>query len=202
MGRKNSFGNFSSMNNYIITKDTCGEWETIYEIARNDQDHPLWENYQNINLADYDAMIINVRDGIPAAFHGVYNNGRWPDNVARICNRAYINPYFRDQGKGLEITADNIKYVLSLYKLWKKDVLFITRGVQYDNPAISYRKFEKFAKFVSETTGYNLEFDNRLYKCCPSESKDCYQFALWYDPKGIRKSLDIKSIEIPQWEIL
>jgi hypothetical protein len=190
------------MNNYIITNNTCGEWETIYEIARNDRSHSLWPNYQHIDLAEYQAMIINVRNGIPAAFHGVYNNGRWPKNVARICNRAYINPHFRDLGQGPSITVENIKYTLKLYDFWDRDVLFITRGVQYDNPVISYRKFEKFAKFVIESTGFDLKFDGRLYKCCPNETKDCYQFALWYDPKGIRHTLDIKSIEIPQWEIL
>ena len=187
------------MNNYIITNNVCKEWEAIYEIARNDRSHALWQNYQDIDLADYQAMIINVRDRIPAAFHGVYNGGRWPKNAARICNRAYINPYFRDLGQGLEITADNIKYVLNLYDFWGRDVLFITRGVQYDNPKVSYRKFEKFAEFVTKSTGYVFNFDDRLYKCCPNETKDCYQFALWYDPKGIRKTLDIKSITQEQW---
>jgi len=190
------------MNNYIITNNSCKEWETIYEIARNDHSHPLWENYQDIDITEYQAMIINIRNGIPAAFHGVYNGGRWPVNTARICNRAYINPYFRDLGQGLEITAENIKYALSLFGYWRKDVLFITRGVQYDNPEVSHRKFEKFAEFVIERTGFKLDYDDKLYKCCENETKDCYQFALWYDPKGIRKSLDIKSIEISQWKNL
>lgn len=190
------------MNNYIITKTSCKEWETIYKIAQEDQSHSLWSNYQSIDITDYQAMIINVRDGIPAAFHGVYNGGRWPNNVARICNRAYINPYFRNQGQGLKITAENIKYVLSLYQYWRRDVLFISRGVQYNDPEISYRKFEKFAKFVTDSTGFKLNYDNRLYKCCDNETRDCYQFALWYDPKGIRKTLDIKSIDISEWKNL
>jgi hypothetical protein len=97
------------MNTWIVTNKTCGEWEKIYDIARNDQTHQLWENYQNIDITEYEAMIINTRDDVPAAFHGVYNNGRWPSNVSRICNRAYINPHFRLKGQGLAITADNIK---------------------------------------------------------------------------------------------
>jgi len=190
------------MNNWIITNQPCGEWENIYSIARNDRDHPLWENYQNIDITEYEAMIINTRDDVPAAFHGVYNNGRWPDNVSRICNRAYINPYFRLRGQGLEITADNIKYVLGLYPLWKKDVLFISRGVQYDNPKVSWKKFQKFAEFVIARTGFDLVYDNKLYQCCGSECKECYQFALWYDPKNIRHTLDIKSITQQEWKNL
>lgn len=190
------------MNTWIVTNRPCGEWEKIYDIAKNDKDHLLWENYQQINIEEYQAMIINVRNDIPAAFHGVYNNGRWPDNVARICNRAYINPYFRRLGQGLKITSENIRYALSLYPLWNKDVLFISRGVQYDNPKVSWKKFQKFCEYVIKTTGYDLVYDDKLYQCCGSESKDCYQFALWYDPKNIRQTLDIKSITQEQWKNL
>ena len=190
------------MNTWIVTNNPCGEWEKIYDIARNDKSHPLWENYQNIDLKEYEAMIINVRDDIPAAFHGVYNNGRWPHNVARICNRAYINPYFRDLGQGLKITSENIRYVVNLYQFWEKDVLFISRGVQYSNPEVSWKKFQKFAKYVTETTGHNFVYDDRLYQCCDAECKECYQFALWYDPKNIRHTLDIKSITQEQWKNL
>lgn len=190
------------MNTWIITDKSCGQWEELYEIARNDQTHPLWSNYQEFDLSEYQAMIIYIRDNIPAAFHGVYNNGRWPNNVARICNRAYINPYFRDLGQGLEITSTNIKYVIDLYDLWKRDVLFISRGVQYDNVEVSYSKFVKFAKFVSESTGHTFTYDDKLYQCVPAEGKECYQFALWYDPKGIRNTLNIKSISQEQWKNL
>ena len=94
-----------------INKDDV-DWIELYKIAQDDKTHWLWENYQNINLDDYEHMIVNIRDGIPAAFHGIYNNGRWSSRISRFCNRAYINPYFRKKGKGLEITSKNIKYVL------------------------------------------------------------------------------------------
>jgi hypothetical protein len=184
---------------YQTLHDSTAEWEEIYAIAQADKSHGLWENYQKINLADYEAMIVNIRDGQPAAFHGVYNNGRWPSNVSRICNRAYITPYFRNLGQGLEITSKNIKYALDNYEQWGKDVLFISRGVQYDNPEVSYKKFVKFCKFLEKTTGYTLEYDDWLYQCCPSKCKDCFQFCVWYDPKGLRKTLEIPKINKDHW---
>jgi hypothetical protein len=187
---------------YQIIRSSTPVWEEIYSIAQQDKQHELWENYQTINLAEYEYMIVNVRDGIPAAFHGVFNKGRWPDNVSRICNRAYINPYFRKLGKGLEITSKNIKFVLDNYDVWDKDVLFISRGVQYDNASVSWRKFDKFCKFVMKYTGYTLVYDNRLYQCCPSSCKDCYQFCVWFDPKNLKNALEIPNISIEDWNKL
>lgn len=178
------------------------DWQIIKEIAKNDKSHSLWQNYQNFDLASYEHMIVNVREGIPAAFHGVYNNGRWPENVSRFCNRAYINPYFRQLGHGLEITWRNIKYTIDNYDLWSKDVLFISRGVQYDNPEVSWQKFNKFCIFLVEKTGYDLKWDDFLYQCCGNKSKDCYQFCVWYDPKDIKNALNIPKISQKDWKLL
>lgn len=189
------------MDEYKIINSSIPEWDNIYNIAKQDREHDLWENYQTIKLDEYEAMIVNIRDGVPAAFHGVFNRGRWPSNFSRICNRAYINPHFRNLGQGLDITSQNIKFSLDNYDRWGKDVLFITRGVQYNNVNVSWRKFEKFVAFLKKTTGYtNLTYDDRLYKCCNSGCKDCYQFAVWYNPKNI--DIDIKSVTQYTWKAL
>lgn len=190
------------MDRYCLVEKDSAEWQTIYKIAQYDNTHNLWKNYQSIDVETYEHMIVNIRDGIPAAFHGIYNNGRWPDNVSRFCNRAYINPYFRDLGQGLEITCKNIKYVLDNYNQWNKDVLFISRGVQYDNAQVSWRKFQKFCNFLIDKTGYNLIYDDRLYQCCPSACKDCYQFCVWFDPKNLKNALNIHNISIEDWALL
>jgi hypothetical protein len=192
----------SLIDKFIIVNPIDPSWKQIYKVAQEDREHELWENYQNIDLRTYEHMIVNVRDAVPAAFHGIYNHGRWPENVSRFCNRAYINPYFRNLGQGLEITGKNIKFVLDNYNMWGKDVLFISRGVQYDNPHISWKKFEKFCRFIEKSTGYKLSYDNQLYQCCPKECKDCYQFCVWFDPKNIRTTLDIKNISIEDWRCL
>jgi hypothetical protein len=177
-------------------------WEEIYKIAREDRSHLLWENYQNIDITQYETMVVTTCEDRPASFQGIYNRGRWPENVSRFCNRAYINPYFRNQGHGLEITWRNINYTLDNYNKWNKDVLFISRGVQYDNVEVSWLKFKKFCQFLIEKTGYNLQFDDKLYQCCPKLCKDCYQFCVWYDPKDLRKSLEIASVSKEQWTLL
>ena len=190
------------MDEYKVIHSSTPEWEEIYSIAQNDKTHWLWENYQTIDLNTYEHMVVNIRDGQPAAFHGIYNNGRWPENVSRFCNRAYINPYFRDLGQGLEITHKNIKFVLDNYSTWGKEVLFISRGVQYNNVEVSWKKFQKFCNFLIKNTGYDLVYDDRLYQCCPAACKDCYQFCVWYDPKNIKPSLNIHSLSKDEWKNL
>lgn len=190
------------MDMYKTVESSDSDWQHICQIAQQDKDHVLWENYQNIDLGTYEHMIVNVRNGEPAAFHGIYNNGRWPDNVSRFCNRAYISPHFRKLGQGLEITHKNIKYVLDNYSKWNKDILFISRGVQYNNVRISWKKFDKFCKFLVKSTGYDLVWDDQLYQCCASNCKECYQFCVWYDPLSTRKTLGIPSISQKQWELL
>jgi hypothetical protein len=186
------------MDTYQVINNATEEWSTLYAIAQNDRSHHLYKNYEKINLSEYEHMIVNIRDNIPAAFHGIFNNGRWPKNFSRICNRAYINPHFRNLGHGLQITSNNIKFVLDNYTKWGKEVLFITRGVQYNDAYVSWKKFEKFVNFLRKTTGYtDLTYDDRLYKCCNSECKDCYQFAVWYNPYGVSNS--IPNISINQW---
>ena len=186
---------------YNLT-NTTPEWEEIYKISQNDSTHPLWENYQTIDLNSYEYMILTMLENRPASFQGIYNNGRWPNNVSRFCNRAYINPYFRNLGQGLEITWRNIKYTIDNYNLWEKDVLFISRGVQYDNVEVSWRKFQKFCEFLIKNTGYNLVYDDRLYQCCPAACKDCYQFCVWYDPMQMKDQLNIPNISKHKWQQL
>jgi len=190
------------MDQYFLANNDTVEWKKLYAIAQADKDHMLWENYQDINLDTYEHMIVTVRNGEPASFQGIYNNGRWPSNVSRFCNRAYINPYFRNLGQGLEITHNNVKYTLDNYARWGKDVLFISRGVQYDNAEISWRKFQKFCKFLIKNTGYDLTYDDRLYQCCANNCKDCYQFCVWYDPMGTTEYLNIPSISKDEWQQL
>ena len=192
----------TTIHDYKVIQSSTPEWEEIYAVAQQDTEHLLWENYQTIKLEEYDYMILYMNNNTPAGFHGIYNNGRWPENISRICNRAYLAPYYRKLGEGPEITSNNIKFVLDNYNQWDKDVLFISRGVQYDNVGITWRKFEKFCKFLEKTVGHKLVYDNYLYQCCSTECKDCYQFCVWYDPKGLKNSLDINRITQEEWKLL
>lgn len=190
------------MDQYLLVTTNTTEWQQIYNIAQADKDHMLWKNYQRIDLDSYEHMIVTVRNGVPASFQGIYNNGRWPSNISRFCNRAYINPHFRNIGQGLEITHNNVKYTLDNYTRWAKDVLFISRGVQYDNVTTSWKKFQKFCKFLIKNTGYNLTYDDRLYQCCSDKCKDCYQFCVWYDPMDTKEYLRIPSVSKDEWQQL
>jgi len=187
------------MKEYKIITSPTPEWEHIYKIAQEDRSHELWKNYQNINLDEYIAMIICVIDGVPSAFHGVYNNGRWPDNVARIGNRAYISPKIREKGGGFVIAAENIKFALDNYFRWGKDILFLSKPMQYNDVDTSWKKFKMYSKYFQKSTGFKLECDDRIYQCCGAECKDCYQFCTWYNPNKLKFRLNIKSYNKEYW---
>lgn len=188
---------------YLIINGNSSEnlhWETISNRAKNDKDHNLANNYSNIKLEQYEHMIIHMLETKPVAFHGIFNNGRWPSNVSRVCNRMYVDRDHRDiMGT---IPGDAARYDFTNYEQWGKDVLFISRGVQYDNPELSFKKFKKFVLWLRKVTGVNLEYDDRLYQCCNNMTKDCYQFCVWYDPKHIRHTLDIASMSMEDWSML
>ena len=185
----------------ILVNDSSPEWQYLYDIAKNDKDHELAGNYQNIKCVDYDQMIMILKDDKPIVFLGNYNNGRWPNNVSRMCTRTYTHPDYR-KNTNSEVISTFLKATLDRYDEWGKDILFISRGIQYDNVEVSWKKFQQFGKYIPRIAGYTMTFDDKLYKCCPSDTKDCYQFCLWYDPKNIRHTLDIPYITMDEWKQL
>jgi hypothetical protein len=188
---------------YLLLDGSSGSteaWETIYKTAREDVDNPLHSNYTNINLQDYERMIIHMDGTTPAAFHGIYNNGRWQSNVSRVCNRMYTARPYRDVMS--TIAGDSARYDFANYELWGKDVLFISRGIQYDNVEISFKKFHKFVAWLERVTDVKLAYDEYLYSCCSANCRDCYQFCVWYDPKNMRDTLDIPRITWDEFNLL
>jgi len=185
---------------FISVTTDSPEWVEIYQRAREDKTHLLWENYQSINLNDYEQMLVQIRDNKPISFHGIYNNGRWPSNISRVCNRLYTVPEYRDLN--CSTTGDSIKFDCDNYSKWNKDVLMISRGIQYNDIETSYKKFALSVRWARKYTGYDWVHDDRLYQCCNSHCKDCFQFVLWYDPKNIRHTLAIPSITQTEWLLL
>ena len=51
-----------NLDTYEIITNSTNNWKKIYKIAQDDKTHWLWENYQNINLDEYESMIVNIRN--------------------------------------------------------------------------------------------------------------------------------------------
>lgn len=175
------------------------KWQEIYKIAQQDHGHRLWQNYQNIDLSDYEHMILLLENDVPIGFAGIYNDGRWPLNISRMFSRTYLKSNKRKYPHGPIMAAYSIKFILDNFDRWGKDAMFTSRGVQYNDPIISWESANKLGKFFSKRTGYDLITDPVLYQCCPKETRSCYQYCIWYDPQQIRKKLDIPNITKMQW---
>jgi hypothetical protein len=118
MGTPHSFSNERDSVTYrsILVTDNSPEWQYLYDIAKNDKDHDLAGNYQNISCSDYDQMIMILKDDKPIVFLGNYNNGRWPSNISRMCTRTYTHPDYR-QNTNKEVIGTFLKATLDRYDI-------------------------------------------------------------------------------------
>lgn len=84
--------------------DSNSEFEQIRRACMADPKNYLAENYSvdRLVVADHDTFVV-LRDkstGQCIGFGGVYNNGRYPDQIGRFLNRTYIFPEFRTAHNG------------------------------------------------------------------------------------------------------
>lgn len=188
------------MDRFISVTEENLYWQEIYDIAKNDKLHNLHKNYTDIDLNEYEHMIVHLHNEKPISFHGIYNNNRWPNNISRVCNRLYTLPEYRDNlctttGMAIKFDCDN-------YDKWNKDILIISRGCQYNDIDTTYKKFSLSVRWANKYTGYNWVHDDKLYKCCGNNTPDCFQFILWYDPKNLRQTIDIPYLTIEEYKKL
>lgn len=189
------------METFTIVQNNDSLWQKIYSIAQADHDQKLWRNYQKIDVNDYVAMIVYSIDNKPVGFSGIYNNPEiWPPNVARFGNRTYIIPEYRSEG-GTSILYKNFKYILDNYEQWGIDVLFFSVEL-YKDPDREYKKFELYNKYYFKKTGFELQYNDRIYQCCNYKNKKCYHFCSWYDPQNTNAHKAIQSYSKDAWILL
>lgn len=122
------------------------------------------------------------QDNEVVAFCGVFNNGRYPDEVQRILNRTYINPKFRNytlSGPGpiWSCTQHIVPYQLQQYDI--KTAFVSVEG----------RKGKSFLqRWIQRAPSRDSEWklSKRLYQVSDARNKGCYQYIaysgdLWTD---------------------
>ncbi|MCB0367024.1 MAG: hypothetical protein H6624_17615 [Bdellovibrionaceae bacterium] len=162
-----------------VLPDSNSEFEQIRRACMADPKNYLAENYSvdRLVVADHDTFVV-LRDkstGQCIGFGGVYNNGRYPDQIGRFLNRTYIFPEFR--------TAHNGRYRSS----WIFSALLPTLselnpkkrklGIfsQNERPSSVLRKTKLFKK--SPPLGWTMVDD--LIRVCDGPIKSCFQMVLY-----------------------
>lgn len=174
-------------------------------------------NYENITVKDYDAfhMLVNSTDpmGRAVGFAGMYNNGYYPANTARVLQRAYYSPEVRH--KSLATHGGNhikkallAKYILPEQLRIARDG-FCREGVFFSVEFPMRRKsFETIVGWMNEhhTTEYGTwEVHPKLVNTCFGylydakyhhvDHKNCWQNV------AIMKFKDDFELRLPTMEI-
>ncbi len=79
---------------------SCDEFEQVRDICLQENNW-LRDNYtrENLKVEDHTGFCVCFRKDTnePMVMGGVFNDGRWPLNVGRMLNRAYVFPKFRSR---------------------------------------------------------------------------------------------------------
>ena len=139
------------------------------------------DNYVNMGIAAYDAfhLLINeseksVLDDLPVAFAGMYNSGCYPQNTARVLQRAYYSPKVRHKSLATHGGNHIKKALLARYILPKQLELakdtFHREGVFFSVEFPMRRKsFETIVGWMNEhhTSQYGTwEIHPKLVNTC------------------------------------
>lgn len=85
---------------HVIYQADDPEFERVRQLCLA-EDNWLRDNYtkDNLRLEQHKAYCVAYRQGTdePMVMGGVFNDGRWPGNVGRMLNRAYVFPRFRSR---------------------------------------------------------------------------------------------------------
>ena len=83
---------------HVIYHESCDEFERVRDMCLQ-EDNWLRSNYtkENLVLEDHSGYVVVYQNNTnkPIIMAGVYNNNRFPSNVARLANRLYLFPEFR-----------------------------------------------------------------------------------------------------------
>lgn len=102
-----------------VTNENNQYIDELMYIASQDTSHPLYKNYQNVDIKRFVFCNIIVHNNIPVMFWGTEIPNWCPPNVGRAFVRTYKNPAYRERNTWLE-QGRWMRQVLNYdeYSLW------------------------------------------------------------------------------------
>lgn len=146
--------------------------EILLRYLPNITEDKLAENYQLSNLMlnkhlSFDCIF--TQDDEIVAFCGIFNGGRYPENVHRILNRTYVSPIYRNNALngGYFCTQHILPYQLQQYNL---DTVFVSvegrKGYPYLQQWVKHAPARDSIWRVSD----------KLYQVSDARNQGCYQY--------------------------
>ena len=149
------------------------------------EDNWLRHNYTQENLiieqhTGY-GVVYQTSTGKPMVMGGVFNDGRYPANVAKMINRLYTFPEFRmkhtDMTDGFRVTCSLID---ALEKVNSYDVYLIT---MQNRPRGSKRWWSTWLKHMDIASDHKWIVGTGYLQTCNAQVQKCWQNYVYYETK-------------------
>lgn len=159
-----------------IYHETCPEFEEVRELCLQ-EDNWLRYNYIKENLVVEQhtgyGVVYQTSTGKPMVMGGVFNDGRYPKNVAKQINRLYTFPDFRmkhtDMTDGFRVTCSLID---ALEKVNDYEVYLIT--MQNRNRG-GKRWWDTWRHHMDIASNGKWKYQEGYIQTCPWNVQKCWQ---------------------------
>ena len=187
-----------------IYYESCPEFEEARELCLQ-EDNWLRHNYIKENLVVEQhtgyGVVYQTSTGKPMVMGGVFNDGRYPKNVAKQINRLYTFPEFRmkhtDMTDGFRVTCSLID---ALEKANDYDVYLIT--MQNRNRG-GKRWWDTWVRHMDIASDGKWTLGEGYIQTCPWMVQKCWQNYVYYETrKGSYEEWSPKIIFEEEWQSL
>lgn len=158
---------------------SCDEFEKVREKCLQENNW-LQKNYtaENLKIEDHAGfcVVYNAETHEPIVMGGVFNDGRWPKNIARMLNRAYVFPEMRRKSirqliAGYEMLHDHM--IFPLMEINNYDCYFIT---MQNRDKKDTKEWWRIWKYTFNTASSNYWTEGPGYvQTCPHMVQKCWQ---------------------------
>jgi hypothetical protein len=187
-----------------IYYESCPEFEEARELCLQ-EDNWLRYNYTKENLVVEQhtgyGVVYQSGTGKPMVMGGVFNDSRYPKNVAKQINRLYTFPEFRmkhtDMTDGFRVTCSLID---ALEKVNDYDVYLIT--MQNRNRG-GKRWWDTWVRHMDKASMGKWTLGKGYIQTCPWMVQKCWQNYVYYETrKGSYEEWNPKIIFEEEWQSL
>lgn len=176
-----------AMAEHRIYWDSCPEFEEVRKECISDKDNWLRNNYTKDNLVIEDhrgyAVSYHKQTGEPMAMAGVLASGLWSQHTARMLNRLYVFPKFRNNRPNLSSFTPgwlhiNEHLIKPLSSQNKYKLYLIT---MQDRGKPNHNFFKAMVRSFQLSIPDWIEEEDMLIKSCYKNVKQCYQYYMYHE---------------------
>lgn len=169
----------------VVFNQSTEEWQRVRSLCL-EENNWLRENYlpKNCIVEDHDIFSITYvkKTNDPICFGGIYNNGRYHENVARAFNRFYLFPQYR--------TSDLVDRMRAMHDLILPSMLTATptqRKLLFISMQMRERKYKGEQRWWQEWKKIWLSFNggwktvDGLVQVVNGDDPRCFQNIIYND---------------------